>query len=193
VTLVTNGTLLHRAPERMWTLIDRLWLSVYPSVTLRVPLDELRRLCDAHGAIFDVREIRHFRQTLVNTPIEPSLVQVLYEHCKLAHEWNCYTIYKGFFYKCSPAPFVPRYVEQRGGELLAPADGVPLHANSDLADALRAYLRCTQPLAACSYCLGSSGFEFPLRMLKGHERREALARTEGDHAMLVDPAKLGRA
>jgi hypothetical protein len=118
---------------------------------------------------------------------------MLYDHCKLAHEWRCYTIYDGFFYKCSPAPFVPRFVKQRGGDLQAPTDGVSLHANADLAGALRAYLQSGQPLAACRHCLGSSGFDFPLRMLTRHERRQALERNEGDHRSLVDGAKLGLA
>src|SRR5688572_13208213 len=45
ITLVSNGTLLHRADPHMWALIDRLWLSVYPKVASRIDIENVTRLC----------------------------------------------------------------------------------------------------------------------------------------------------
>jgi hypothetical protein len=44
-------------------------------------------------------------------------------------------------------------------------DGVALHGNPGLAQELRRYIDGAEPLAACSYCLGSSGEFFDHRQL----------------------------
>ncbi len=46
-----------------------------------------------------------------------------------------------------------------------PSDGVDLHDNPTLGHDLERYLGSTSPLAACDYCLGSSGAAVPHRQL----------------------------
>jgi len=194
ITLVTNGVLLHNAPAAIWGLIDRLWVSVYPRVALQVDLDDVRRRCEENGIVLDRRDIQVFKQTLVNTKIEdPALVQQIFDRCMIAHRWRCYTIHEGRFYKCSPAPFMAARLKLRGVAFSAPDDGVPIDEVPGLSERLQAYLSCTQPLAACSYCLGASGFEFPHRQLKRREVLEAIARDDGPIDALLDHDAMRRA
>ena len=35
LVLVTNGVLLHTAPDELWELIDGMWISLYPGIKYR--------------------------------------------------------------------------------------------------------------------------------------------------------------
>jgi hypothetical protein len=146
------------------------------------------------GFIFPIlRDVLSFRQTLINTKIEDRhRLQKIYDDCKLAHQWSCYTIYVGRFYKCSPAPFMAGWLKQHNIQFdNRDHDGVSIHNNPWLRDALQAYLNSRKPLRACSYCLGSSGFDFPHRQLKKKDINAALGRADGPVAALIDDRKLG--
>lgn len=161
LTLVTNGSLLHRAPVAMWGMIDRLWVSVYPSVHRRMSFEEIRLRCEEAGVIADIRPIESFHQTIMprRNP-DRSLVAQIYRDCKLAHEWKCYTVYHGMFYKCAPAPYLRKRVSLDLDEsALSVSDGVMLKRSTDLRRDLLAYLSSSRPLIACEYCLGSNGPE----------------------------------
>jgi hypothetical protein len=186
ITLVTNGTLLHTAPAEMWTLIDKVRISVYPRAAVRFSQEELSQLCARHGVKLVWRDVDSFRQTLLNTKIEEAaVVQRIYERCFIAHVWRCYTIYKGRFYKCAPAPFMSARLHLKGVTFDNHDDGVAIEGNADLCGALEAYLSSEQPLKACSYCLGTSGAEYPHQQLNKRERIDAIARDEGPLDTLI--------
>jgi|SRR5262252_7927445 len=187
VTLVTNGTLLSTASSRLWTLIDRLWLSVYPKSAPRIDLEEVKRRCIEHEVFLDMREIGQFRQTLTNTRNDdPALVQAVYDRCELAHRWSCYSIHGGRFYKCSPAPFIKRLLDLRGVEFDDTDDGIQIFGEPMLGDRLQEYLASPVPLKACSYCLGTSGGYRPHRQLNKREAAEALNHVDGPIETLID-------
>jgi len=186
ITLVTNGVLLHQAPPELWSLIDRLWVSVYPKVTLRLDLESIRVLCKQHGVLPDIRMIESFHQTIVNHKNgNPALVQRVYDRCKLAHEWMCYTLYDGYFYKCAPAPFLAKRLARRGLSPGPASDGVKLTFDPELREQLRAYLSCEQPLEACSYCLGSSGAELSHHQLNGAGLMKILSADDPPYPELI--------
>jgi organic radical activating enzyme len=187
ITLVTNGTLLHSAPARLWTKIDKLWLSVYPKAAARIDLDAVTRQCQEHQIVLDRRDVTMFRQTLTTTRVdEPDIVQAVYDQCALAHLWCCYSIHEGRFYKCSPAPFIKRLLDVRGIALDDTDDGVTIHGEPRLRERLHEYLCSPSPLKACSYCLGSSGRRFPHHLLNKREAAEALRRDDGPIETLID-------
>ena len=143
-------------------------------------IDALARRCAESGVVLDLRRISTFRHTLINVRNpDAQIVRRVYDNCKIAHVWRCYTIYDGRFYKCSPAPFMERRLALRGVVVDNREDGVSLEGNPDLRQQLDDYLRSTHPLPACSYCLGTSGLEFPFRQLNKQERLEAIKREEG--------------
>jgi hypothetical protein len=186
VTLTTNGTLLHKAPAEMWTLIDKVRISVYPRASLRLGHDDVVGLCESHGVKLVWREVDSFRQTLINTKIgEPAVVQKIYDRCCIAHVWRCYTVYKNHFYKCAPAPFMSARLKLKGVDFDNRDDGVPIDGNPNLCGDLQTYLSSESPLDACSYCLGTSGAEHPHQQLNKRERLEAIARDDGPIDTLI--------
>lgn len=190
ITLVTNGTLLREAPRDLWSMIDRLWLSVYPKMEARMDVKEIQRLCHAHNVVFDRRDISAFRQTIVNSRIDDTaLVQRIFDTCKNTHEWHCFTAYRGLFYKCAVAPSTPTRLGLRGTQFDASGDAVAIHHLPSLRERLEAYLSDRTPLASCRFCLGSSGVEMPLRQLKRAEIVDAIHRDDRPIVSLLDDAK----
>ncbi|MFI5001750.1 MAG: radical SAM protein [Reyranellales bacterium] len=157
VVLYTNGVLLHEMPDELWDLIDVLHISVYPGVKRRLDDAECARRCEAHGVKLDIDHLPEFNRTLINQRIESKkLVEAIFLNCQTALE--CNTVYQGRFYKCAIAPFMGARLALQGIDFdnLA-SDGVSLHDNATLHEDLDGYLNSRKPLAACSYCLGSSG------------------------------------
>ena len=172
-TLVTNGLLLQRMDPRIFELIDKLWISIYPSARLRFDRGKLERLAAAHDVRLDFKRVDRFRRTLLDEPHQDAgLTQELFSTCGLAHRWSCHTIHEGRYYKCAPALFLePRMAQQGRTVDNRLDDSLALHDDPDLLGSLRRYLEETTPLLACRYCLGSNGDEAEHRQLSEQELR----------------------
>ena len=179
ITLVTNGLLLHRCDPATFELIDRLWVSLYPGVRLRVEERELESLSKRHNFKLELKRIDTFRVTTLNSRHrDATLVRRIFGQCALAHDWSCHTVHQGYYFKCSPAPFLTGRLALRGESVQnRDSDGVRIHDNPRLREELEAYLRDEEPLEACYYCLGSSGRSFPHRQLNSKELREEIGRS----------------
>lgn len=184
IVLVTNGTLLHKADLALWREIDRLWLSIYPGVSLPLPLQKIEDLCREYNVRFDPRPTNKFRVVLMNNPIDDiDLVRSNYRECKSAHVWKCYTVLNGYFYKCSKSSVMRERLVRLG--ILHqdnPVDGVDLRSRWRLKSRLRAYLESQEPLASCRACLGSSGPLIPHHQLNARALR---GEVEKDHRPLI--------
>jgi organic radical activating enzyme len=184
IVLVTNGTLLHKADQALWRVIDRLWLSIYPGVSLSLSLQEIEDLCHEYNVRFDPRTTNNFRTVLMNNPIDDiDLVRSNYRECKTAHVWKCYTVLNGYFFKCSKSSVMRERLIRLG--ILhenSPVDGVHLRSRWRLKSRLEAYLESQEPLASCRACLGTSGPLIPHRQLNARALR---AESEEDHTPLI--------
>ncbi len=189
VVLITNGVLLHEAPEELWELIDGMWLSLYPGVKLRISIEECHRLAERHGVDLSVRQADRFSHILLNQRNEDAeAVELIYRSCKAAREWSCHTVHEGRFYKCSTAPFTRDRIGRLGGHFEENArDSVNLE-DPALPDALASYLADERPLAACAFCLGSSGPTVPNRQLNKQAVAASLAEDHRVTATLVGQA-----
>jgi organic radical activating enzyme len=188
ITLVTNGLLLHRCDPTIFELIDRLWVSLYPGVRLRVEERELESLSKRYNFRLDLRKMDSFRITTINSRNrDATLVRRIFDRCALAHDWSCHTIHQGYYFKCSPAPFLTARLALRGESVLNhDLDGVRIHDNPRLREELEAYLREEEPLQACYYCLGSSGHRFPHRQLNSKGLREEINSLHPEPGALLD-------
>ncbi len=137
--------------------------------------EECARICKAHNVRLKINDYDVFYKTLVNNRInDPELVKVIFRDCKNAGEWSCHTVHDGRFYKCSIAPFMGARLALKGVAFdNIPIDGVALHDNANLYEEVDRCLNDQTPLAACSYCLGTSGPPVAHRQLNriGRSRR----------------------
>ena len=177
--LITNGLLMHRAKPETLDLIDILRISKYPSIRIKVSLEDIEKLANKHDFQIDNRTINRFCLTHLKNPIEDRrLVKKIYTSCKTTHVWSCHTIHKGYYYKCSRVPFIS-YAQRRWGDdpsrgdRMIKDDGIPLHKNLHLYNDLVNYLEDKEPLFACSFCLGTSGKKFPHRQYTKLELKQS--------------------
>lgn len=186
IVVFTNGVLLHRMPAAFWQAIDELRISLYPGVRLRLDEDACRRLAAAHGVKLAFLRYEAFGQTLVGRHIgDPALIRSIYRACRTATE--CHTVHDGRFYKCPMAPVMGGWLAlHKVGYRSPPGDSVALHGNRRLREALARYLDDREPLAACSYCLGTSGQAVPHRQLN---RAGCEAWLEEDSRVLIDAVR----
>jgi len=185
IVVVTNGMLIGKMDQRFWQAVDKVWLSIYPGVSLPLPLAAIEDLCREHGVELESRPTNEFRISLVNNRIEDTgLVEAIYRDCKTAHLWKCYTVLNGHFYKCSKASVMRERLLQLGiVHEHSPRDGVDLRSRWRLKSRIRAYLRSQEPLASCQACLGTSGPSILHHQLNANALRAA---AEEDHGALID-------
>lgn len=188
VTLVTNGVLLHRMDAEVWSTIDRLWVSIYPGVRIRADLAEVTWIAGQHGVQIWEKRNQHFRVTLLNDPHHDSgRVREVFAKCGLAHEYSCHSLHEGRYYRCSPSPFIEPRLAARGIAFENRCkDGVPIHDNPNVRIQLEDYLRSDEPLAGCTYCLGTVGVMRPHRQLDRSGLRDELAEDHSDGTQLID-------
>lgn len=157
IVVYTNGVLLHEMPEEFWMLIDQLHVSAYPGIRRRLDDGACARMCGRHGVKLQLDHVERFYKCLLSRPIDDEqLVGKIFRACEAANV--CLTVHDGHFYKCSAAAVIKPWLALHKVDFDNRAiDGVPLHANANLQAELRRYLASRTPLAACSYCLGTSG------------------------------------
>jgi organic radical activating enzyme len=160
VSVVTNGVLLARMDNEFWRAIDAIEVSLYPGKTLdrdaRARFTKLARMHDVDLRLVDVGEFRESFSTRGTD--DDRLVRRIYSRCEIAHVWRCHTVADGYFYKCSPAYFLPKAVpacasyDKKSGVEISDSDG--------FAVALHEYLDSPDPLPVCRNCLGTAGKRF---------------------------------
>jgi organic radical activating enzyme len=167
IVVYTNGVLLHEMATRAWELIDELLISAYPGVRRRLGDDECAAMAARHGVRLDIRYMGHFDQVMLNERIQDDeLVGDIYRDCKQKGEWSCHIVRYGRFYKCPVAAVTKERLRLCGVEFDEnPRDGVQIAGNPNLREELAGYLADERPLAACAYCLGSSGPSVPHRQM----------------------------
>jgi len=203
VTLITNGTLPERLTPGVLERIDRLWIDVYPGVPHHWDWASLRRLSARHGVAVWRRNVRNFRLTILNSPIQDrSLVQTVYTTCRSAHAWSCIQIHEGAVFKCAVAPYLAPRLRRLGLVERQERDrGVTIRGTNTLARDLAEYLASPTPLPECRFCLGTIGRLVTHRQLDDegrarelHDRQPSPERLISAGALLAQPflALIGR-
>ncbi|MDB6367468.1 radical SAM protein [Photorhabdus bodei] len=157
ILLTTNGTLLHKAPEELWEIIDSLELSLYPS---RLPNEEkiesFKSKAASHKVKLLINYYDNFRFSYSEKRNEDfPLVQDVYDTCKMAHFWHSHTVIDGWFFLCPQSVFIPQ--QGIAGGWNSEVDGLRISSEPGFVESLYKFLTRSQPLKACEYCLGSVG------------------------------------
>jgi len=154
--LVTNGVLLHRAPDAVWEAVDEIEISVYPGVQgLEDNIRLARERMKAMGKRLSVYHYGQFRATFsLKGTADQALVRKVYASCKIANFWGCHGVRDGYFYKCPQSMYAGRLV---GG--IAESDRIALVDGPALQAALLAFVNSPQPLSACTHCVGTVGIQ----------------------------------
>ena len=186
ITVITNGVLLHKAPEELWRRIDKLGVSIYPGVKRHLSREEIEALAEKNHLLLWYKPTDDFTLKLLHgeNP-DLDLVREIYSTCTLRA--SCHTIHNGRYFKCSLSPFTPDWLSRVG---IQPPDmsrdGVPVRSNPDLRRQLADYLKDDEPLTACRYCLGCVGKTIPSRQMNRIATRQWLEEKDPDLHELID-------
>jgi hypothetical protein len=189
LVLVTNGVLLHKAPDELWELIDGMWISIYPGIKYRFDWDWVRRIADEYEIFVWRKETPEFAERSLTEEIRnEELVKMVFQNCELAHMESCHTIYDGRYYMCAPSVWMEPRLALHGVTFKnRESDSVAIHDNSNLYEDLDSLVRRQDPLEACRYCLGSWARRTPNEQLTRKRAEKFLARQPDDLAELVSP------
>ena len=162
IQVVTNGLLLWKMKDEFWENIDSVEISVYPGKEMA---EEKLRLCQEKAILYNVdfKEFYVDRFRVSYSEIgtnDKELIQRIYNTCLIAHQWRCYSVQDGYFFKCPQSIFIPRFL-RKDDFLNSFVDGIKIIDSSEFRESLTAYLESAKPLASCKYCLGSIGKLFP--------------------------------
>ena len=180
IRVITNGLLLPRMSEEFWQLADIVRISVYPATTgafSEAKLEALSAAASRSGTRLEVVRTTHFMEAVSDTRIEDaSVVQRIFSTCGEAHGWSCHLLYRDRLYRCSRVHTLDRYLGKIGREHenFTDQDGIVIDGRKNLYNELRNYLRSSQPLKACSFCLGTSGPLIEHRQLTVQQIRSKL-------------------
>jgi len=187
--LVTNGTLLHRVPEALWTMIDGMWISTYPGIKYSFDWEWIQQIADKYKIFVWRKETPRFVESSLNEEIRSrSFVRMIYQNCDRAHLFSCHTIYEGRYYLCEPSVWTEPRLALRGVNFEnRKTDSVPIHNNAHLYEDLDELIRRQEPLEACRYCLGSWARSTTNKQLNRHGIQDFLTRKPDELADLVNP------
>ena len=162
IQLNTNGVLLHRAPPEIWSLIDHLSTTVYPT-KYRYKVEELREICRANHVKCEVEPRPKMRITQIASKNDDTdLVQAIYDRCPMKRILT--GVHKGKFYVCPPSVHFALHRRLIGlSSESADLDGVPIHDNPNLKDEITQAMESRAPLKCCSYCVSVFGRRFDIQ------------------------------
>jgi hypothetical protein len=170
ISLTTNGLLLTRTADLLWSSIDAMTISIYP----RPSLDDAEIAeIEARAARFEVSlNWKHQGEFVVmdrETPcLDEAATRAIYDACWLRE--RCHMLRDGRFYACTRPPHMQ---SMHGVDFTG--DGVSLDGGGDLAPRLLDYLARPEPLSACARCFGGNAKLVAHRLLT----REELVRGRG--------------
>jgi organic radical activating enzyme len=190
LVLVTNGVLLHKAPDELWDLIDGMWISLYPGVKYRFDWDWIQSIADEHKIFVWRKDTPEFvESSLIKEIPNKDFVRMIYENCDRAHLFSCHTIYEGRYYICEPAVWMESRLGLHGISFENQAsDSVAIHDSANLYEDLDSLIRRQEPLKACNFCLGSWARSTPNEQLSKSGIQDFLTRKPDELASLVSPA-----
>lgn len=154
IMLITNGILLHKMSDNIWSEVDEVEVSLYPDTSLELDaLDQLKKKAKDFSTKLTLNRYQHFRKTFseIGTNNE-SLTNQVYQACKIANVWGCHSTYEGYFYKCPQSIYIPRLVSSK-------YERVIIRETPDFQAELYDFINSPVPLAACKYCLGTVGLQ----------------------------------
>lgn len=156
IRICTNGLLVRRLGPELLDLVDDIEISVYPGHEPdEAAMARLRALAREHGVRLEISSYGYFRESFaLRGTAQPELVRRIYQTCKHVHVWRCTSLIDGHLFRCPQSAYLRRFGAMDGEWS---SEGLPIRDTPEFAASLLAFLNGSEPLAACTRCLGSAG------------------------------------
>lgn len=190
IMVVTNGLLLPRLDDDVWSRLDAVEVSLYPGRSLSADTQErCTRTARRHHVAIRFRECHEFQESYSETgTADRDLIGRIYATCNVAHRWRCHNVIDGWFFRCPQAHYIPKVVRADDPDARN-VDGIRIDDDPLFRDRLLAYLRSPESPRACANCLGTAGRYGPQEQVR---RGDFRARQQAPTEELVHPRLVGR-
>jgi hypothetical protein len=170
VSLTTNGLLLERAPDALFSALDAITISLYPGMGPdESGLSALRARASRFGVSLNEKRQETFQaMTRPAKSEDAEATRAVFEGCWLRH--RCHTLRDGVLFACNRPPNLDGFFGKGSGGHAA-RDGISLAPRPGLAEDVQAYLERREPLTSCAHCFGGTGAQLPFRQLTREEIR----------------------
>jgi hypothetical protein len=143
--IITNGVLIPKMSENFWSMVDKLYISCYPSQKAPdIPKSD-RKIEVIHrttGSFFESCSVR-------KNPNE-KMVDYLWNHCWLRR--GCVIIFGNYFFQCARSAYMAKVLATEA------TDGIPMQDLTE--ERLIEFFKRKPALDMCSFCTGADGLYF---------------------------------
>ena len=156
VAIATNGIFIDKIQEDVLKNVDMFEISLYhysERLTNKI-IDWAKNAKEKYNIKTYIYKYKYFRESvsfLENK--DTNLIKKIYDTCIVAHDWQCFNVFEGYFFKCPQAMAISRNIENNFMDI----NGVKIMDDPNLEERLYEYINDNKPLKACSYCLGTVG------------------------------------
>lgn len=156
IAIATNGIFIDKIQEDVLKNVDIFEISNYhysEHLTNKI-INWAKNVKEKYNIKTYIYMYKYFRESISYLKNEDTdLIKKIYDTCIVSHDWQCFNVFEGYFFKCPQAIAISRNIENNYMD----TNGIKIEDDSNLEDRLYEYINDDKPLKACSYCLGTVG------------------------------------
>lgn len=156
IAIATNGIFIDKIQEDVLKNVDIFEISNYhysEHLTNKI-INWAKDVKEKYNIKTYIYMYKYFRESISYLKNKDTdLIKKIYDTCIVSHDWQCFNVFEGYFFKCPQAMAISRNIENNFMDI----NGIKIEDNSNLEEKLYEYINDDKPLKACSYCLGTVG------------------------------------
>src|SRR5574344_936699 len=156
IAIATNGIFIDRLNEEMLENIDVFEISNYhysDNLTNKI-INWAKKAKEKYNIKTYIYMYKNFRESIsFQENNSTDLVKNIYDTCIVSHDWQCFNVFEGYFFKCPQAMAISRNIKNNPMNI----NGIKIENSNNLEMELLNYINSTEPLKACTHCLGTVG------------------------------------
>lgn len=171
IAIATNGIFIDRLNDKVLKNIDVFEISNYHySDYLTNKIINWAKLAkEKYNIKTYIYMYKNFRESIsFKENNNKDLVKKIYDTCIVSHDWQCFNVFEGYFFKCPQAMAISRNIENNSMNI----NGIKIEDSDDLEKELINYINSTEPLKACSHCLGTVGKYIELKQIPKNKYKD---------------------
>lgn len=171
IAIATNGIFIDRLNEEVLENIDVFEISNYhysDNLTNKI-INWAKKAKEKYNIKTYIYMYKNFRESIsFQENNSTDLVKNIYDTCIVSHDWQCFNVFEGYFFKCPQAMAISRNIKNNPMNI----NGIKIENSNNLDMELLNYINSTEPLKACTHCLGTVGKYIELDQIPKNKYKE---------------------
>ena len=171
IAIATNGIFIDRLNEEVLENIDVFEISNYhysDNLTNKI-INWAKKAKEKYNIKTYIYMYKNFRESIsFQENNSTDLVKNIYDTCIVSHDWQCFNVFEGYFFKCPQAMAISRNIKNNPMNI----NCIKIENSNNLDMELLNYINSTEPLKACTHCLGTVGKYIELDQIPKNKYKE---------------------